>query len=1499
MESLFGRKKSRLRQSSVSTQELNERSVPYDRLGPPPRSPLNVATVSQGFRGNPSTAVISAPITNPTLTSLGTDINLHTAQRNRAERDRVYTLANGVSRPDSPNASVSTADSSTLYNESLSSLPTARPKTPTSRHIRRSEASTSSGRLSPSVMDFASVPTPISPILPKSTVRPSSGVTTHTEGHRGSRYASSVLTDSPHLSQYFHRHRDGNQDGFDFPRPEKDEEVEALFEHVKMSRGLPDMQNLNLDQKWTIVYSDEHLRWKEERSREELARKQSENGQPAQIGEGTPEWYIKRFLDNTITAKQASSLSVSMRGNEMSWFHHFLSIHGTSVLAQALMHISRKGPNRRDADIQLEYEIVKCMKHIFNSPAGASEAISHTMIVTQLTSSLNTPHLPTRKIILELLLAVVYMDRGFPQLLINALEALSSANNETGCYEYWFKSMEIALKGRGKMGSLVGASEDVKKNGGIESSLNEYALCNMLLINGMIEVIEDLDLRLHHRAQMESAGLHRIVDLCRAFQVPFIDLQLGILQDALEEDERRLRERLDQEILRDLSNAQDVYNAIRAKTQGSRAEDYFLSMMQHLLLIREEGPAMVHYYQLLNAIVTDVVLDKKLSGAEQRLGHSVEHIIAHFNEAERLQVAEDEAAQIRAEMLQLKLDNQVLEEEVAQGHGGLVGQLKEKVLHLEKKLDLGRDTITKLRSQLETQKAGYEEQIAQLEAQIMELFRMLKEVNKGVDKILESNSGSMDRKMLLDELNKHMQRTKTISILEGRDSKEILDKPPSSKSGGKQTTGSNTAKSISANMPDAQNGRTSQFMDADEADVQEQIQQQLAEGIKAVGFSPKDGFMSSPRSIRGSPRHTERTLLHTHSSSAIGSSSPYQPEIYGASSPTDEGREGSGDERGIHASSNHIAPRDNPRHMSIATGGARVSGQNAKQALILASASETSLVTLATLPEEPDSNLANLLSARKDLPVTPSTKMKQLQWDKLPQQQVAKTLWNQDETQKESEILQKLSSDGIWMEMEEDFKAKQLVINLMARHKHDELRSVLDPQTKKRIEILIQRVKKMEPEEIARKIQRFDQDMCTEVFLSELKPVLPTPEQVGKLNVYRNSAPEELAGLHPSDRLMVKLIQIDRLGPRIEGMLYKCKFDETWSLLDDGTRKLEEAGEALLHAKHFKEVLNLILIVGNYMNGTGIKGGAFGFRVSSINKLVDTKSVNNTTLLHFLERTVSKHFTDMEAFLDELSKPAEAYRVNLQDIRKELAEMRNGLKRIRQELNDHYVDTAQNDQYSRQMWSFVGKASSQLEDLVDDVNRAEAIFAEVVKYYGEDDKNMSSAEFYGIFKTFVISYKKCQNDNQSAAEERIAIEKRKQALAESRVQRQKASEAESKEDTVLDSLLEKLRNGDTVGRRTRRTRLKPDSRPAMALALDPDRPVIHGSLDTADVARDMLARLQSDQFSVPIPVSPVASPSRRRERQQLESTSAKKDTESIDISDFGGAFSTPGVSGDT
>lgn len=102
-----------------------------------------------------------------------------------------------------------------------------------------------------------------------------------------------------------------------------------LFENIMRMRGLEDIPHLSIDQKWHIVYNDEQMRWEEERRREGQARRQHESGQQASFVEGTPEWYIKKFMDRTVTPKQASSLQVSLRSKEMR-FALVLSFSATS-----------------------------------------------------------------------------------------------------------------------------------------------------------------------------------------------------------------------------------------------------------------------------------------------------------------------------------------------------------------------------------------------------------------------------------------------------------------------------------------------------------------------------------------------------------------------------------------------------------------------------------------------------------------------------------------------------------------------------------------------------------------------------------------------------------------------------------------------------------------------------------------------------------------------------------------------------------------------------------------------------------------------------------------------------------------------------------------------------------------------------------------------------------------------------------------------------------------
>jgi cytokinesis protein len=344
------------------------------------------------------------------------------------------------------------------------------------------------------------------------------------------------------------------------------------------------------------------------------------------------------------------------------------------------------------------------------------------------------------------------------------------------------------------------------------------------------------------------------MELCRSFNFDNLNAHLNSLQETIETDEKELRERLDQDFLRDLTNIEDVYAALKTRTLNSRAQDYLLSILQHLLLIREDGPGLVQYYQLLDSLVTDVVMDHKLAGAEQRLGKSVESIISQFNDADQFRVAEAEAAQMRADLRRLQLEKDALEGEMLNGGDGLVGILKGKIASLEEKLQISRETTGRLQTQLETQQSSYEEQISQLEAQIMELFRMLKELGAdGVGKILD-NGSAMDRKSLIATLEKHMQRSRTIDILEGRDRTSIRrkkgergddgegesDDPDATPGKSKLRRQPHSGKAHQTVKPtrgsEVPSGRPSQFLDADEADVKEQIQQQLAAGVMIVSY---------------------------------------------------------------------------------------------------------------------------------------------------------------------------------------------------------------------------------------------------------------------------------------------------------------------------------------------------------------------------------------------------------------------------------------------------------------------------------------------------------------------------------------------------------------------------------------------------------------------------------------------------------------------------------------
>ena len=124
------------------------------------------------------------------------------------------------------------------------------------------------------------------------------------------------------------------------------------------------------------------------------------------------------------------------------------------------------------------------------------------------------------------------------------------------------------------------------------------------------------------------------------------------------------------------------------------------------------------------------------------------------------------------------------------------------------------------------------------------------------------------------------------------------------------------------------------------------------------------------------------------------------------------------------------------------------------------------------------------------------------------------------------------------------------------------------------------------------------------------------------------------------------MMKIYRYETRIKFMLFRLQYWEKFEHLRKSLEIVTDASDALRNSKPLKSLLQLILLLGNYMNGASQQGGAFGMKIDSINKLADTKASDESqlTLLHCLVGIVKRQFPAILEFMNDLKDIPEATR---------------------------------------------------------------------------------------------------------------------------------------------------------------------------------------------------------------------------------------------------------------
>ncbi|PHH84265.1 hypothetical protein CDD83_2223 [Cordyceps sp. RAO-2017] len=374
---------------------------------------------------------------------------------------------------------------------------------------------------------------------------------------RGSADSQSLYSGMPttpsHSSHSSHlSHRESNRltkfpgpgtmthDGFYFPKPDDDNVVEQMFLQLMQKRGwhnLPEQARRQMMaypplKKWTLLHQDRLTEWQGEQKRRQTARSNQYAAPDVTTysdEEGTPEWYVRRVMEDKLDSKGMGSLEVNLRTQQIGWVKRFVECQGQVALVTLLLKLNRKTalgppPDNVSAEKKLdrEYDIVKCLKALMNNKFGADDALIQQKVLLALATCLISSRLTTRKLVSEILTFLcTWGENGEGHLkVIQALDEVKAQSGENGRFDAWMRLVEVTVDGRGKMGSLVGASEELRTGGiGMENLLMEYAVTTLMLVNMIVDSPEkDLQLRVHIRAQFTACGIKRILTKMEGFQ---------------------------------------------------------------------------------------------------------------------------------------------------------------------------------------------------------------------------------------------------------------------------------------------------------------------------------------------------------------------------------------------------------------------------------------------------------------------------------------------------------------------------------------------------------------------------------------------------------------------------------------------------------------------------------------------------------------------------------------------------------------------------------------------------------------------------------------------------------------------------------------------------------------------------------------------------------------------------------------------------------------------
>ncbi|XP_029367824.1 protein diaphanous homolog 1 isoform X1 [Echeneis naucrates] len=974
------------------------------------------------------------------------------------------------------------------------------------------------------------------------------------------------------------------------------------------------------------------------------------------------------------------SLRVSLNNNPVSWVQNF-GDEGLALLLNLLRRLQEEKVDYLMTGVKCQHEIIRCLKAFMNNKYGLKSMLESDEGIPLLVRAIN-PEVPHMMVDAVKLLSAISILQVPDNLHERVLEAITEEAEKRDIERFQpliagMNSHNIALKGG----------------------------C-MQLINVLISQGEELDFRIHIRSELLRLGLRDLLTEVRTIENEELRVQLSVFDEQAEDDSEDLKTRLD-DIRIEMDDVREVFDILVNTVKDSKAESHFLSLMQHLLLIRTDYFARPQYYKLIDECIAQIVLHK--NGADpdfkcRNLSFNIEGLIDNMVNQTKVETSEAKATEL----------GKKLDAELTARHE-LQVELKKLEGDYEQKLqDLSREKELLASSKHETEKEnhGLQEKLTSLKQQIEKLSKDLEEA-----------------------------KTKVVTVTVPVPVIGLPTPPPPPPLPG-------------------QNG-----------------------GVPPVPPPPPlpaHAALSFPQPPVPPPLPSQSSI-------------PPPPPLPGMTGP----------------------PQPPPPPPLPAMPGPPppppLPGMEPPP--------PPPAPGLPGIPPPPPFGMGGWVApAPPPLPFGLKPKK-----DYKPEVQLKRANWSRIGAED-------LSESSFWTKAEEDqyennelfaqltLAFSSMKITTKAKKEHDggdekkqmqkkkvkEVK-ILDPKSSQNLSIFLGSFR-LPYEEIKNAILEVNEKILSESMVQNLIKQLPTQKQLQDLGEMK----DEYDDLAESEQFGVVMSSVKKLMSRLEAIQFKLQFEEQLNNIKPDVVSVTAACEELRQSQTFSKLLKIILVVGNFMNSGSRNGKAFGFPVSYLCKLRDTKSTDlKQTLLHFIADICQKQHPDVMSFPDDLIHVEKASRVSAETLQKNLELMGRQMKQLQQDLERFPPPQSDKDHFVEKMSSFVISACEQYEKLDLMHKNMEKQYADLGEYFVFDPRKISVEEFFGDLNTFKNMFMQAVKDNQKRKEAEEKIKRAK--LAREKAEKEKEEKlkrsqvldinAGDDETGIMDGLLEALQSGAAFRRK--------------------------------------------------------------------------------------------------